>query len=451
MDSRRGFFKRLIAVAGVLSLGPAAYASSTSSRKKTEEVRCTLYRALNGWPAENLIKVMELMGGIEEFIGPEDVVVIKPNAQWWNQGGSNLSAMKALVDLIMGHPGGFRGEVVLAENCHRGPYPWKSTESAWAHPFDWNSDFSGIRNLNDLSESLKRLYGERFSVCHLIDVEAGGKREFGPAGGSGYIYCDGTGKVPLISFENGDRGPNRRATIMTYPVFVTDKGTVIDFKNGIWERGGYTGQPLRFINFPALNHHSSYCGLTGAVKNYLGVTDLSGGPDPHNGGRLTKDHHNFHSFPFDKWAPGPEPGMLGAEIGTFMKTIRRADLNITTAEWIGLSSRVDPPIAHTRAVLASTDPVALDYHSAKYLLYPNSGMSIHDPDNKRSPVRHYLMKCAASCGGIFDERLVEVISYNFETKSLQKDDNLTIVGEKKWANNPKAILKYILLRLWNNA
>jgi hypothetical protein len=40
---------------------------------------------------------------------------------------------------------------------------------------------------------------------------------------------------------------------------------------------------------------------------------------------------------------------------------RKADLNIISAEWTGLSSRTDPPIARTQAVLASIDPVALDY------------------------------------------------------------------------------------------
>ena len=108
---------------------------------------------------------------------------------------------------------------------------------------------------------------------------------------------------------------------MTYPIFTTDKGTIVDFKNGIWEKGSYTEQPLRFINFSALNHHSAYCGVTSAVKNYLGVTDLSGGPDPINGGRLTREYCNFHSFPFDKWAPGPKPGMLGKEIGIFLNTV----------------------------------------------------------------------------------------------------------------------------------
>jgi hypothetical protein len=339
---------------------------------------------------------------------------------------------------------------VLAENCHRGQAPWQSLSSGWAHEFAINSDIQGIKNLNDLTVLLKERYGSSFSTCHLIDVKAGGKRISKPSEEAGYVYCDGSNGVPLIDFENGASGSNRRATIMTYPIIKTDKGTIIDFKHGIWEKGSYTGQPLRFINFAALNHHSNYCGVTSAIKNYMGIADLSGGPDPKNGGLLTRDYYNFHSFPFNKWSPGPEPGMLGAEIAIFMKTIRKADLNITTAEWTGLSSRIDVPIVQTRAVLASTDPVALDYHSAKYLLYANSRISVHNPDNKKSPVYQYLMKCAESGGGIIDEGFVKVISYDFKTKSFQKDEDLVIIGERKWGNNPKAILKYLVLRYWND-
>ncbi len=138
--------------------------------------------------------------------------------------------------------------------------------------------------------------------------------------------------------------------------------------------------------------------------------------------------------------------MLGAEIGVFMKTIRKANLNITTAEWIGLSSRTDPPVARTRAVLASADPVALDYHSAKYLLYPNSQLRIHDPDDGKSPVHQYLVKCAEHGGGVFDERYVKVESFDFETKSAQRDEDLVVHGEKTWGTNPKAIMKYLYLR-----
>ena len=178
----------------------------------------------------------------------------------------------------------------------------------------------------------------------------------------------------------------------------------------------------------------------------MGVNDLSGGPDPRNGGRLVDDYCNFHSFPFNEWAPGPVPGMVGSEVSAFMKTIRKADLNITTAEWVGLASRIEPPVANTRALLACSDPVALDYHAAKYILFPNSKLMIHDPDNKKSPLNQYLIKCAEGGGGIVDERYIAIKSFDFKTHSLQDDDQLLVEGKTKWGTNLKIIMKYLYLR-----
>jgi hypothetical protein len=443
MESRRQFLSRIIMTPGALALGPEGLIDVLVPREYSEDPSCTLYRAVNGSPRMNLSKVIEIMGGIEKIIGSDHVVVIKPNAQWWNQGAPSLAALKGFVDLIMNRPGGFKGEVALAENCHRSASPWR--EGGWARNFEQNSDLPQIHNMNDLARDLKKKYGNRFSICHWIDVKRGGKRVYGPNDGDGYVYCDGTGGVPLIKHGNGARGWKYKETIMTYPIFSTDKGTIIDFKNGIWEGGSYTGQPLRFINFSPLNHHSTYCGVTSAVKNYLGITDLSGGPDPNDGGRLTDHYFNFHSFPFDKWAPGPRPGMLGAEVGVFLKTIRKADLNITTAEWIGLSSRTTPPIAHPRAVLACTDPVALDYHASKYVLFPNSGLSIHNPDLRNRPLRDCLMKCTESFGGILDEKRIDIKSFDFRTEAFQKDTGLTIIGKKKWGS-VRNIVKYLILK-----
>jgi hypothetical protein len=356
--------------------------------------------------------------------------------------------LKAFVDLIMERAGGFTGEVVIAENCHRGASPWTSMSSGWAHGFEKNSDLPNVPNFNELSRILKDRYKHRFSTCHLIDVAAGNKRVFGPRDGTGYVYCDGSSGVPSLTCENGGNGSNRRVTVMTYPIIRTDKGTIIDFKNGVWEKGSYTGQPLRLINFSALNYHSTFCGLTSSIKNYMGITDLSGGSDPQNGGRLTKDFYNFHSFSFDWSSPGPVPGVLGAAIGTFMKTVRKADMNITTAEWVGLSSRTDPPVARARAVVASSDPVALDYHAAKYILFPNSKLAIHDPDNRKGPLYPYLAKCAEVAGGMLDKSRGEVKSYDYAKKRLQRGDELVVSVPVEWGTNPKAILKYLALRYW---
>ncbi len=451
--TRREFFKKLI-----IALSTATFIKDSEAGnfvkspfgEKINENCSAIYRSINSSPKSNIIKIMELMGGIDQIIEPDAIVLIKPNGQWWNQGAPNLLALKTFVELILERKGGFFGEVILAENCHRGPAPWNSLQSGWSGQFQLNSDIPGINNMNDLSSHLKKMFEERFSTCHWVDVRAGGRRVFGPRDGTGYVYCDGTGGVPLISCDNGSIGNKFRETIMTYPIFSTDKGTIIDFKNGVWEKGVYTGQPLFFVNFSALNHHSIYCGMTGSLKNYMGITDLSGGPDPHNGGKLTGKYYNFHSFPFDEWDHGPAPGMLGAEIGVFMRTIRKADLNITTAEWVGLSSRVNPPVAHTRAVLAGSDPVALDYHAAKYILYPNSRLKIHNPDDKNSPLHQYLIRCSRSLGGYNKDSIGEIKSFDFKTKEMQKEYELTVIGDKIWGNNIKNIAKYLVLRYLTN-
>ena len=404
-----------------------------------------IYRSVNGLPGENIKKVIDMMGGIEKLVESDAVVLIKPNVQWWNQGAPNLGALKALVDLIMNRPGGFKGEVVIAENCHRGQSPWKSLHSGWAPRFVRNSDVKEISNMNELCARLKQAYGAWFSAVHWVDVSSGGKRVFSPKDGEGYVYCDGTGGLPLLLCDNNVTDRHFRTTIMTYPIFKTDRGTVVDFRNGIWEKGSYTGRPLYFMNLAALNHHSSFCGATSAIKNYMGITDLSGGSDPVAAGRLAGSHYNFHSFAFDGSTEGPVSGILGKAIGIYMKTVRKADLNITTAEWVGLTSRTNPPVAHTRAVLASTDPVALDYHAAKYLLYANSKAPVHNPDAKKSPVRHYLFNCAAHGGGVLDESRIGVESYNF-IKRQDTNGPSMVRGNVEWGNSPRDLAKYIYFR-----
>ena len=424
-------------------LGFIILTKPSSPRKITIDSQSIIYRSLNGTPSENLTKVIELMGGIDKIIGEDDVVVIKPNVQWWNHGATNLSALKTFVDLIMNRPSGFYGEVVIAENCHHGSEPWKDETTGWRKNFERNSDIKGINNFNDLTNHLKKTYGNRYSTSHWIDVAYGEKRVFSPEDGTGYVYCDGTGGVPMVSLDNGEAGDDFREVIMTYPIFKTDKGTIIDLKNGIWNEGAYTEQPLRFINFATINHHSHYVGATGAVKNYFGVVDISGG----GWGKLADKYNNFHSFAYNEWDFGPVPGIMGVEVAMFMNTIRKADLNIIAAEWVGLASRTEPPVGHTKTVLVSTDPVALDYHATKYLLYPNSNIPIHNPDNEDSPLNHYLVKCAEHGGGVFDETQVVVKSYDLKTNSFQTDDNLAIIGETTWGSHLKTLYKYLKFRI----
>ena len=439
MNSRRQFLQNLLM--GFMPF--ALYADLKKESSDKMDIHSHIYRAVNGTPAENMARVVELYGGIEKIIGSDDIVILKPNLQWWNHGATNLEAFMTFVDLIFTRSGGFKGEVVLAENVHRGSRPDLS-ESSWTRSFEWNAT-DGMHNMTDVVHSLKEKYKDQFSWVYLIDVRSGAKQIVGPEEGEGYVYCDGTQGNPRLELHN-NHPTEPRTTLMTYPVFKTDRGTVVDFKNGVWEKGQYTDQPVRFINFPALNYHGRYCGMTSCIKNYFGVVDLGGGPDPHTDGKLNEDYFNFHSFSFDDNAQGPVPGMFGTAVGMFMDTIRKADLNIVTADWVGLASRTIPPIARTRAVLMSDDPVALDYHSAKYLLYPNSKINLHDPDDVKGPLHTYLEACGKVCKGEIDEEYVQVHSYDLKNNTLQSEDELTIIGELKWGRDLKHWLKYFLLR-----
>jgi len=224
----------------------------------------------------------------------------------------------------------------VAENCHRGKAPWK--HGGWAHEFCRNSDLKHVSNFNDLSETLKKKYGNKFSTCHWVDVDSGGTRIYSAANGAGYVFCDGTGGVDLISLSNSARGNDYREVIMTYPIFKTDNDTLVDFKNGVWENGIYNGRSLKFINFAALNYHSIFCGATSAIKNF------------------------------------------------------------------------------------------------------------HNPDNPESPLYQYLMKCAEQGGGEIDESKVDVKSWDFKTNRFQKDDELVVIGERKWGWDVKTLMKYFYVR-----
>jgi hypothetical protein len=169
---------------------------------------------------------------------------------------------------------------------------------------------------------------------------------------------------------------------------------------------------VKLINFAVINDHGEDTGITGAIKNYMGITDLSCG----SWGLKPKAYVNVHQcgerfYPFAKAGP----------LGYFMKTIRKADLNILTAEWVGWGSRTKIYKAtKLRTILASTDPIALDYCGAKYYVYPLSKNSkFHNPDNPRSSIRNFLDLTLKTLGeGTLDKRKMKICKYDFETNKI---------------------------------
>jgi len=358
-----------------------------------------IFIAKNGTPQENVAKVIEMMGGIGELIGSKDIVILKPNAQWWNQGRTNLAAMKGFIDLVLNIPG-FKGEIHFSEI---------------------NGSIDGVKhNLNTLIKLYHKQGYKNVTKYHWRD---GGPKQnlWGNAQNGGIVKspADGDGYVWTgIDYTfTGFLGLKRWKVKMTYPIFTSKySGITIDFKNGAFKRyGKRTGnylsdRPVRFINFAVLNTHGADTGITSCIKNYMGITDLSCG----YWGLMPKGYVNVHCCggKYHKYAKaGP--------LGYFMKTIRKADLNIVTAEWVGWGSRTDPAKAtRMRTILASTDPVALDYYGSKYLLYPLSkNGKYHNPDNPKSSIRKSLELALLESGeGTLDERNMKLQEYDLPLK-----------------------------------
>ena len=109
-----------------------------------------------------------------------------------------------------------------------------------------------------------------------------------------------------------------------------------------------------------------------------------------------------------------------------MKNVRMADLNIVTAQWTGFGSRTDTKLsARPKAILASTDPVALDYYAAKYFLLPFTPKKLtskwgynfyqcNDPDNLKGPFRWQLEECHAEGIGNLDETRMKINRFAFD-------------------------------------
>ncbi|MBI5180230.1 MAG: DUF362 domain-containing protein [Nitrospirae bacterium] len=383
-----------------------------------------IYISRGGTPQQNVSKVIEMMGGIERFIGKNDIVVLKPNFQWWNQGKTNLAATKGFIDLVLGIPG-FKGEVIIAENHHfmddSRPEGEKDNIRGWTHFSEINGEIEGINhNMNTLIELYQKQGYKNVTKYHWRD--GGPKRDIwgngqnggivkSPAEGDGYVWTD------IDYIFTGFMGLKEWKVKMTYPVFTSKySGITIDFKNGAFKRDGKGGgsylpdKPVKFINFPVLNTHGEDTGTTSSIKNYMGIADLSCG----SWGLKPEGYVNVHACG-GKYYEYAKAGPLGC----FMKTIRKADLNIVTAEWVGWGSRTEiTKAARTRTILASTDPIALDYYGAKNLVYPLShNGEYHNPDNPKSSVRKFLELAQKTLGEeTLDEKKMKIYQYDFKSE-----------------------------------
>ncbi len=303
----------------------------------------------------------DLRSGPDGLIDPDDVVLIKINAQWAERGGTNTDLLRGLIRAIVEHPDGFVGEVVVADNGQ-----------------GYGNLERGANNAEDIAQSVLDVVNDFVAegwkvstqLWDLIRGRAVGEYSAGDAR-DGYVVSSTADADTLVK--------------VSYPKFQSAYGTTISYKRGIWsaQDGAYDSSKLVVINVPILKTHSIYA-ITAGVKNHMGVVTQG----------LNTDSHN---------------GVGRGGLGSVLAQVRTPDLTILDCIWILARPGAGPSASYTAAtrrdqLLAARDPLALDVWAAKNVLVPEivrNGYTLEaygplqDPDNPDSVFRRYLDRTMA--------------------------------------------------------
>ncbi|MDR2019594.1 MAG: DUF362 domain-containing protein [Treponema sp.] len=297
------------------------------------------------------------------LIGPGDVIIIKINSQWDERGGTNTDLLKSLIQYIVNHPAGFRGEVIIADNGQSmfgsrrsgGSLDWDHTNSkdrtqSAQDVADW-FDSRGYHVSGALWDRLTRTRVEEFETGDMAD---------------GFVVEDTVHATGLV---------------VSYAKFTTRYGTAVSFKKGIWIDAArrYEGDRLKVINAPVLKSHGQYQ-VTGAMKSYMGTPSNS----------LTN------------MSPHQSVGRGG--MGTQMAMTRFPVITILDMIWIAPDGGPGSPYSRAvqkNMIAASTDPAALDYWASKNVLMPaaraagNRRYTSMDPDGREPGSFGYWLRLSA--------------------------------------------------------
>lgn len=268
------------------------------------------------------------------LIGNKDVVLIKVNAQWKYKGATNSDVVRGLIQAILDHPDGFKGEIVIIENGQgRGSL---------------NCDNYAYYGNNEVHANAE---DEKQSFIYLVE------KTFKGYPVSAYLFDNI--RYSFLPFDDNKTDGYIKEGIVSYPVFTTSFGTRINLKMGVLNGREYENR-LKLINVPILKYHdrggSEY---TACLKHFYGVLSMGDGYSSYR-------HYSG----------------LGETCGYMVKNIRFPVLNILDCIWVSYASLTGyPPSTTSRQnlLVASQDPVALDYYAGKNILYPLSKSPFHLP------------------------------------------------------------------------
>jgi hypothetical protein len=268
------------------------------------------------------------LSGPDGIVGVDDVVVLKINYQWPERGGTNTDLLRGLIRVLVDHPDGFVGEVVVCEN----------TQFAGADDFD-----RALNNAQDYGLSPRDVVDHFAGLGHDVSITDWTALRSSEV----QEYSQGDMADGYVVYPYDDQLHGR----ISYPKFRTADGSYVSLRDGIWDpTTGYDRERLTVINLPVLKSHHATYGATACVKHYMGVVCDGLGTNSHNAIRY---------------------GLLGAVMGE----VRPPDLNILDAVWINANPYDGPWTSYGGAtrrdeLVAGVDPVAVDIWAVTNILIP---------------------------------------------------------------------------------
>jgi hypothetical protein len=388
----RGLLVRVTSFLGYKSLPPALQVTGQSAVFRVDDSPMPNWRPASSLDADRQAShagvdaLLDLMGGYNlkfyrsnrdslrsgpnGLIGPEDLVLVKISAQWEQRAMTNTDVVRGLIRRLLDHPDGFTGEVAVVENGQMSGHHLAEASTNNDEFPDHPQSYQSVVDMFAAAGHRVSLYNWAPLREQVGEWNEGDERE-------GYVMA---GPYPL-----------------NYPKFVTAYGTRVSLRYGIWDGHQFDAARLKFVNLPVLKAHGWF-GVTSAVKNFLGVMGkrvgaAEAGVDP--------DAFSFHAAltePFNGLPPGL-PGSLMA--------LRFPDLNLVDATFVGVHGNRTQDATYEMSprqgsLLASVDPVALDYYAARHVLLPLQEradvetwkLDAADPD-RDSVFRRYVLAAQA--------------------------------------------------------
>ena len=405
--TRRQFLRHCGVASSALTLSPFFLERMTSVCKAAAGLT-RVYKVRNGDCFQNIAKLWEMLDGPAKYIGTTDVVVIKGNAQWPNQGYTHTGCIKAVIDQVLQIPG-FSGEVLLCDNIQAGNGLGAGTSGFDATPGNRTNNWPD-KNWTQLVAD----YASQGKPVGLVQwvtdttwrtpvLPLPSWSSWDPAGGTGWSRC----------FLNC----NGRNTYLSSPVFESplNKGRMIDLQNGVWEGGSYTGRKVKAIFMPTLNNHGSgeedYAGITSAVKSFFGSTEIYH-DSSHGDDTVWNSYYSIHSSSFTQHSAQA----AGQLVGAYLKNLYAPALYITAAMFSGWNSRISSTgAAATNTVLACENPVSLDYIAGRDVISKvgSPPPAFLDPSTQDNHTWQQLAGCNSQGIGTLGPQQMDVITFDF--------------------------------------